>query len=209
MKDDNIRISPAAVAALARGDLDNAIVAMTPGGIEAQEAAGQAEFVANSTLPKKCLYCQREQFEQMGIVYGEDADDLFVNVQLPEGWRKERTSHSMWSKLLDDKGRERASIFYKAAFYDRGAHIGIKRRYTYSDLPVGGYDNPDFDQQTTPRVGVVEDRDTIIWQSEPFDFVAAGVEWFNAGESVLLQAKAWLEKHYPDWQDPLAYWDEA
>jgi len=61
----------------------------------------------------------------MGIVFGEKVDDLFTSVTLPEGWHKEATEHAMWSKLIDDQGRERASIFYKAAFYDRSAFMSI------------------------------------------------------------------------------------
>ena len=44
--------NPAAIIALAQGDIENALIAATPGGIEAQEARGQQEFAANSTLPK-------------------------------------------------------------------------------------------------------------------------------------------------------------
>lgn len=36
-KDQGLRLNPAAVSALARGDLDNALVAATPGGIEASD----------------------------------------------------------------------------------------------------------------------------------------------------------------------------
>lgn len=81
--------------------------------VRAQEARGQRAFVVSDVLPKECLYCERSQLEAMGIIFGEDYDDLFVEVQLPEGWSKAPTDHPMWSKLVDDRGRERASIFYK------------------------------------------------------------------------------------------------
>jgi hypothetical protein len=119
------RISPAAMIAALTGDLENAMIAATPGGIEAQEARGQKDFVANNTLPIKCNFCTREQLEEMGIVFGEPVDDLFVEVQLPKGWKKVPTDHSMWSDLVDAEGHKRASIFYKAAFYDRDAFIGL------------------------------------------------------------------------------------
>ena len=38
-------INPAALAALLGGEMENFIAASTEGGIEAQEAAGQAQFV--------------------------------------------------------------------------------------------------------------------------------------------------------------------
>ncbi len=109
----------AALAAAAAGQTENFIAASTPGGIEAQEVAGQIAFVANETLPKDGIECVKA----MGVKVLDAADDLFVNVQLPDGWRKKPTDHSMWSELLDDKGVKRAAIFYKAAFYDRSAFI--------------------------------------------------------------------------------------
>ena len=78
-------ITPAALMAAARGDLANALVASTPGGIEAQEAAGQATFCANATLPKDC---PREALEKLGVKFGKNYDDLFVSVTLSFGWKK-------------------------------------------------------------------------------------------------------------------------
>lgn len=197
--------NPAAVGALARGDIGDFLTAATPGDIEAQEAAGQREFVANSTLPKECNYnTTREQLEQVGIVFGEDADDLFVNVQLPEGWSKVATGHPMWSRLIDDQGRERAAIFYKAAFYDRNAHISLSRRFSYGVQPLGGYEQ-EYDHETVARVCVVTDCDEIIWQSEPLS-PSDTLKSYNLSRELEPLGKAWLEERYPNWKDPLAYW---
>lgn len=93
--------------------------------IPQQEAKGQQDFVNSTTLPKNIRNGSKEQLEEMGIVFGEDVDDLFVEVQLPEGWKREATDHDMWNKLVNKKGEEQAMIFYKAAFYDRDAFISI------------------------------------------------------------------------------------
>ena len=193
-------ISPAALRALVDGDIENAIVASTPGGIERQEAKGQRTFVASKTLPKECLYSTREQLEALGIVFHEDADDLFVRVTLPQGWRKVATSHSMHSDLVDEQGRKRASIFYKAAFYDRCAFITLNIRYRHIVQPIGGFE---VDFHDRPYIGVVLDQDKVIWQTED---TASYDDWKKKDE---LQARAydWLVAHYPDWQNPLAYWD--
>jgi len=194
----------AALRAALEGDLENAIIASTPGGIEAQEARGQQEFVANSSLPKECLYCTRDQLEAMGIIFGEDGNDLFVDVQMPDGWEKVPTDHSMWSHLVDDQGRKRASIFYKAAFYDRSAHISIEKRFRCYEQPVGGWDS-DFDSKTSPRVCVVTDCDVVIWTSGKMA-PSADIEWFNLSDHLVPLGVAWLDERYPDWKDPLAYW---
>src|SRR5262245_36184498 len=116
-------LTPAALSALAKGDFENFIAASTPGGIEAQEKAGQAELVRSAKLPKEGYL--RETAEALGIVFSGDIDDLFVAVTLPTGWRLQATDHSMHSDLLDEQGRRRAGVFYKAAFYDRAAHMSL------------------------------------------------------------------------------------
>jgi len=96
-------------------------------GIERQEAQGQRELNATSTIPVRynglnsaegnALLC-RAGFE---IGKEVDGDELFRYCRLPEGWKKVPTEHHLWTSIVDEKGRERGSIFYKAAFYDRDA----------------------------------------------------------------------------------------
>ena len=208
-------MNPAALFALLSGDLENALIASTPGGIEAQEAQGQADFVANETLPRKCGFgTTRQQIEAIGIVFGENVDDLFVSVKLPEGWRKSATGHSMHNDLLDEKGRRRASIFYKAAFYDRSASIDLCNRYRVSVNPVTGWDDPDYRQSGWHCV--VSDCESVISTSgqiepePPYDCDEQRAEWLawhDKKDGLAKSGQSWLDEHYPDWRDPVAYWD--
>jgi hypothetical protein len=95
--------------------------------ILAQEAQGQREVV-NSTLIPTDMYSPREEFEALGFVLGEieAGDPMWREATLPEGWSREGSEHAMWSYIIDERGFRRCSIFYKAAFYDRSAHIGIQ-----------------------------------------------------------------------------------
>lgn len=95
-----------------------------PNAIEQQEAQGQEELVASELLPSQGDW---EGLEKLGIKRGDpvEGDSLFVHAHLPDGWTKRPTDHSMWSELVDEKGIKRASIFYKAAFYDRSAQIHV------------------------------------------------------------------------------------
>lgn len=121
-------MNPAAVVAALKGDVANALIAATPRGIEAQEKIGQTDLCENSSkLPKEINSGSKEDLEAMGIVFGKDYDDLFVNVVLPKGWKIKASDHSMWSDLVDDKEKVKARIFYKAAFYDRSAHIDVEK----------------------------------------------------------------------------------
>jgi hypothetical protein len=99
--------------------------------ILAQEAQGQREVV-NSTLIPTDMHNPAEDFEALGFVLGEvkDDDPMWREATLPDGWAREGSSHSMWSYIIDERGFRRCAIFYKAAFYDRSAHIGIQREPT-------------------------------------------------------------------------------
>ena len=101
-----------------------------PSAIENQEAEGQKEFCNSSQLPRTDGYNDvKAQYEMMGIrvLRKTEGDDLFYDVELPSNWKIKATDHSMWSNLKNEKGKIIASMFYKAAFYDRGAHIHFEK----------------------------------------------------------------------------------
>lgn len=222
-------ITPAALSALRRGDDENFLAAITPGGIEAQEKRGQIDQSFAETLPIEGTEPgkNREMFEKLGFVFGNPTDGIFVQAKFPAGWRKQATSHSMWSNLLDDKGRKRGMIFYKAAFYDRSAHISLNVRFTRNrimldakreeifDRSTGEYANGKHGAQNVFDHFVVTDNATneIAFDGE----IVSRPDWSNRPEAEKIQAQAdaagekceqWLKQNYPDWKSPLAYWDE-
>lgn len=87
-----------------------------------QEKAGQRQLVNSDRLPAQ-MDGGREPFEALGFTFGEPdpRNPLFAPATLPAGWTRQAADHDMWSYLLDEHGRRRVSIFYKAAFYDRRA----------------------------------------------------------------------------------------
>jgi len=104
------------------------VIDMIPGTIQASERRGQEELVNSSQLPAKIRPVEgMVKLEEAGVVFKEvsKGDSLFLDVTLPVGWKIKRTDHSMWTSLVDDKNVERASIFYKAAFYDRDAFMTV------------------------------------------------------------------------------------
>lgn len=109
---------------LATGDTD-AIIG-------AQEKAGQRQVVHSQSLPT-ALHSPREDFEALGFTFGapDPHDPLFAPATLPDGWKREGSDHAMWSYIVDQSGRRRASIFYKAAFYDRDAFVSLNTVYGY------------------------------------------------------------------------------
>lgn len=194
--------TPAALTAALNGDFANALIASTPGGIEAQEAAGQASMVAACHLPRRVtgfLGGTTIDFvaQRLGITLGAIVDDLFIAANLPDGWKMVPTAHSMHSDLVDDKGRRRAGIFYKAAFYDRNADMRLDCRYSYRTV----YDRT---QDEGPVKFEAFDVVTgaVLFSSEP----AAYRDW--AAQDVARKVcEAWLTEHFPQYENPFHYWD--
>lgn len=184
-------MTPAALSALASGQAENFMAAITPGGIEAQEKAGQIEQSFAETLPKD-LRGEQPLFEKLGFVFGKDADDIFVNVTFPKGWRKKPTDHSMWSEILDDKGRKRGMIFYKAAFYDRSAHGSLDTRFSVQD----DYGKPIRTISITDACGEIKEARPVS-QDIPY------------ADAVKIKDELWtlLKARFPDYENPLAYWE--
>jgi hypothetical protein len=200
------------------------------GAIEAQEAAGQRELCGTTTrLPsdfneygdgagkgKAALEAAGVKF--LGPVEG---DDLFLQVELPPGWKVEPTDHSMWSALKDGHGRKRAGVFYKAAFYDRKAHIHVEARFNVQ------VDYPEDYKAGGPYVAKVTDGgEKVIWTSPEFHndeiyqdeekrkkFMADNgydaLEEIKGERRARKAAREWLNEHYPDWEHLSCYWEES
>lgn len=216
MSETDTGMTPAALKALIDGDLGNAMAAMLPGGIEAQEAAGQASVCGtkdrlpvrgtltdNFDGPKPEL---RGQWESLGFMFGKFIPEerrpvVFVECEFPPGWSLRPCNHSMWSELLDPNGGVRGLMFFKAAFYDYHAHISLRPRYE-----VGiEYDcDKTGDHSQQGRTYGVRDNATgeliqIIGRYDSYDASRAdGADY---------KAEDWLKENFPDHRNPLAYWD--
>lgn len=205
--------NPTALMALMSGRIDDALTASIPGGIEASEALGQQEVVHGWQLPKERLLVHREKLEAMGFVFGEEIDDVFVSVKLPAGWSKNATDHNMWSDLLDNRGRRRAGIFFKAAFYDRNGHMDWKTRFSVDVRLEGGHSIYDLRKVCQKRCyATVLDVDTKVYRTELSAEPLSVEVYCDANEKLqeplIAQARAWLNERYPNWHDSFAHWDD-
>ncbi|BCX13985.1 MAG: hypothetical protein KatS3mg085_517 [Candidatus Dojkabacteria bacterium] len=169
-----------------------------------QEADGQSSVVGSDTfLPTKMLGNAKEVLEAAGVQFlGIVEDDpMFRYVVLPKGWQIVATDHPMWSNLVDNKGRTRAIIFFKATPYDRRAHVSVNRRFDV------GIDYKKLDEGVAEAI--VTDCDKEIFRSVGVEFDPEGDYDLRcaAQDEAITVARQWLIMRYPDWENPAAYWD--
>lgn len=99
--------------------------------IERQERDGQRQLVNSDRLPSQMG--DQAAYEALGFTFGEpdERDPMFRPATLPEGWKRQGSEHAMWSYLVDELGRKRVAIFYKAAYYDRSAFMRLNGVHAY------------------------------------------------------------------------------
>lgn len=182
-------------------------------------------MVASDSLPVKVFYRNahptKEELEanytrlrEMGFELSKPFDDdpLFMPVILPEGWKRKGCDHNMWSHILDDKGRQRLSIFYKAAYYDRRSFANLLERvtvendWTEMEKRAGGEGkiDRDVDIHTVFAKQAGEEKHVLA------RFVGLIENFRNREqmqENVLGIAQSWAKENYPDHENPAAYWD--
>jgi hypothetical protein len=157
------------------------------------------------TLPVKGTLNAPDVWTKLGFSFGK-SDRLFVEAEAPAGWKLSRTEHSYYQDLLDDQGRKRASMFYKAAHYDEDAFIRLLTRFQMDseredeDVSFGGL-----------KRGLVRDTATgkVVfkgpWVDQSFE-VGDAARYSAIERETYDPPKEWLKQNKPDHEDPTAYW---
>lgn len=126
--------------------------------IKGQEMNGQSQLIKSTQMPSRIGSRENGsafmQYEKMGIkvISITKGDEIFCDVELPIGWKKRCTNHSMWNELIDDKGRIRATLFYKASFYDREAFINFNRRFSFNIISYLPQDQTGHYEKQTVKI---------------------------------------------------------
>jgi len=175
--------------------------------IEFQEKLGQQNLCNSCELPIKCHdHGYFKKLHDMGISILETEEEinnkfsngeLFIKVELPKGWSIKPTDHSMWSNLVDDKGREICSIFYKAAFYDRDAHLSFNRRFRVSSKQAD-YDEKQFEYK---EEYILDGYKTELVE----EHIEDNYDWHNCGYIRMKEVKKPIYKKNPEYVELTGY----
>jgi hypothetical protein len=168
-----------------------------PGWIKEQEARRQEDLMRlRDRLPIDGIGGAREVLERCGFKLHDAIDDLFVSVTFAPGWELRPTDNSLWTNLVDEKGRHRGMVFW--APYEHRASIFLDCRYRC---------------QLRWARGVPELGDVLCAVSDCDGSVLYNAGSFPSSERDPLErasalCEKWLDEHFPNWRDPAAYWDE-
>ena len=128
-------------------------------------------------------------------------------VVLPDGWEIKATEHTMWNEVLDDKGRKRMTIFYKAAFYDRDAFANLQTRFQLDVTHVAD-PNSDYDVWKASDIqGTVKDGDRVIYQTARVPACSDYTKESKMKDVLWEDLYAFMNEHWPQYKDVHAYWD--
>ena len=146
----------------------------------------------------------KNQYEEMGIkIIGDcETNDLFYEVELPEGWSVKQTDHPLWNDVFDDKQRRRAHYFYKAfddAFinFDKRFYVSVIRVPFISD-GVESIDKCDFQ-------GVVKDCGNIVFSTSKFPSLGNKQD-IRTQDMLYNILYEFMNQTYPNYKDINAYW---
>lgn len=202
--------------------LAEALVFGGPEAYERQEARRAESFAKSETLPTNMSLAStnwippdkeeendrlaRETLAKWGVKFlgPVEGDPSLQQVELPTGWKKIPTYEPRLVMLVDDKGRERARI----CLFAEHKTLVIQPRF-------GIIERPDLLRVGGRVTAVACDGCAVLGAGD----LLFGVETddsipredkrdrMRARRELVKQASAWLDEHYPDWRDPLAYWD--
>lgn len=190
--------------------------------IERMEADGQKQLVESDSLPSEIMHWNSDTdgsvyaaMAQLGFEWGMPfkEDPLFRPAILPEGWKRAGTSHSMHSDVLDQYGRKRVGVFYKAAFYDRRAHMSFNSCLEHG-MDYGEFYEENGNDRLRIRVEApLKDGTTKVLWEKIVELPDKEEDRFSDRNRALERAAkdectAFLEKNYPNYRSALAYWDD-
>lgn len=124
-------------------------------------------------------------------------------VTLPEGWRVVHINGG-GEYIVDAKGRYRVSITGTYKFYDP---LSGKSAHLLSWLSIAS-DDLFASRNIGERIVVIGGGERTLFTSPVFGMTRDEAGYFSeSGQAAMRTVTEWRDKHYPDWRNPLKYWD--
>lgn len=145
----------------------------------------------NMYMIPKIMVPDVEHFEKIGFRFYEIGDNVRFQTKLPEGCSIENGDH-YWTKIFDEKNRERAFFCYNSDSKKRKGTTYLKHRFEISQKIKNDEIKicvKDFDGKVLYNVGTCSNK----YSYERYAFEQ--------------KAEDFLNENFPDWKDPNSYWE--
>lgn len=177
-------------------------------------AIGRGDYVSEKRIIKfaKTMNPSKEAFESVGFEFSDSDDPNTFEVKLPDGWRASKCigwDVRHYHNIYDEKNRRRVWYLYGVSpFGGSYGHSKLLCRYNVQDKFVDERECEYYDDADM-MVTYISDRalsggDDCLCEIGKFKFDEDDLE---SSKDLFLKACAFLDENYPDWQNPLAYWD--
>jgi hypothetical protein len=178
---------------------------MTPNTMTA--IAAQATRRIKLEVPRTLFGAKLEQLIAIGFnvvpdIRGVIDETNYCICEFPVGWSvRNGQSHSYTSAVLDQHGRQRATMYSKMDYANRCRDrrwMEFCRRFAIDVSAYGGSPNK--------RAVVIRDADKVLHEVGKYRTDRNDLDTKCRLE---LLAREWLNERYPQHTEPMAHWDDA
>lgn len=166
---------------------------------------------ASEVLITKLVLCTEADLEALGFSFLEDVrcpQTVARHARLPFGWSKARRDR-YGVRLLDAQGRHRGSIVEALddpGYEGNGQMYLAPRFYVWSSIGLPEFHKLGAVYRVVSNTGYGE---TVLHETDHVDFQPLTTEQrIEVIQRLSSECEAWLDAHFPNWRNPVAYWDE-
>lgn len=175
------------------------------GQVEATAHLDRKVLVAGHLPPREVDSAQFVPWEQLcrcwGIKVVGSLSARYFAVELPFEWRLQPVAAgSLWSLILDEGGRERASVYYRPAHGEYSALFYLNHRFNIFSHYLDPTDH-------TVRIISARDGQRIFHEFGRVAPTLTVAEYWMEVAMFEATAQNWFDQEYPGWRSPFAYWE--
>lgn len=169
-------------------------------------------ILAENSLKKvtmaKDMMPSKEYWEKLGFQFEDiPGDNVLCNAILPKNWNLIEDDYYIYSYIFDSEGRKRGSMRYDYTDSFRYATMSLDRRYGVNKIII-----------SSDEISKV--YEVFFGNSQEKLFIAGTLYYSKPSteqerhsnkkirKELENKAKKYGDEFYPNWQDPLAYWND-
>lgn len=147
----------------------------------------------------------RECWEKLGFVFLDDGgeyDKGYIDAVLPSGWVMRKTNHSLINEIIDINDSVRATVIFENENPSMNLACKYKAGYDYTDENNSKkvyYFGNEFE-----KIYIAGKVNKLEREKDNEELYKARIQLEDTYQKIV---EEFAKEFYPDYLDPLAYWD--